>query len=585
MRPAIGHTMARTIVWPGPNLFGYSVVTVRSMALKRLETEIDRLDQDICSILLKNPRSREDDLVLEHKRLRLAEARKELKEEEDDEKEYQRKVADAKALLELKGALSVFLALRNVGCLFVFPTGPRTRLDITASYVQKLVDMPISLASEDDLQKVLIDPLPGTIFVHPGTYPASLLRSVLPFEELRSDASEDTYKLSYLIYSGFDRPEISGSEESMASAADFLTSELWLRLHAFIGGFSLQMAKNLVDPSGVTQLMLRPDFCLWVNGALLLKGEHKRAEGDLNCAISELGSKMKGWNPVALRGLSFLPCFAVGGRHIQFCAVFPPLTEGSEPVVKTVSSIHNMGDPATRLWVIRMSLNMLRVLVYLSRKIMWTPMSLYREVARAGGSSIVVMDECVVKTCVPARPEVYTCLSNPFHLPYATRVTLGKPLKNGMHALEIRPVCFLEAPQSLKELRIAIKGVLTALAELHKRKCVHRDVRWPNILKDKDRWILSDFEMAELAGTPLSPGAIASCHLPPEIQSNSTAGYETAGDIFCVGKLVEAWRGTESLPEEARSWSRRLTNADATARPTAQQLLEEEDSWLGYNDG
>ena len=439
--------------------------------------------------------------------------------------------------------------------------------------------MPITVESVGDLERVLMDPLPGTIFVHPGSYPASLLRSVLPLEEVRSDANEDTYNLSCLIYSGFFRPEVSGSEESMAAAADFLTAELWLRLYAFIGGLSLHMAKNLIDPSGVTQLMLRPDFCLWVN-------EHKRtlAEGDLKCAISELGSKMKGWNPVALRGLPFLPCFAVGGRQIQFCAVSPPLTEGSGPVVKTVSTIYNMGDPTCRLWVMRISLNMLRVLVQFSRKTMLAPMSLYQVEARAGGSSIVVMDDCVVKTCFPAREQIYDCLRQPTPLPFATRVTVGKLLKSGMHAVEIRPVCFPEKPQSLKELGLAITGVLTALAELHKRGCVHRDVRWPNILKDKDCWILSDFELSELAGARLRPGAVSRSYLPPELQCNSDAAYETAGDIFCVGKLVEVWRGTQPLSEEARSWSGRLTYVDPMARPTAQKLLEETDSWLVYKD-
>lgn len=86
--------------------------------MERLIQEIHRLDQDICSILSKNPRSNEDEQVLEYKRQRLARKEQELKEKEErkeqelkEERDYQRKVTEDKARLELTGALSVFLAL------------------------------------------------------------------------------------------------------------------------------------------------------------------------------------------------------------------------------------------------------------------------------------------------------------------------------------------------------------------------------------------------------------------------------------------------------------------------------------------
>ena len=427
-----------------------------------------------------------------------------------------------------------------------------------------------------------MDRLPGTIYVHPGTFPVAVSKAILPLEEVRSDASEDTYKLSTLIYSGFDRPPMSGSEDSIASDADYLTTEFWIRLHTFIDGFSLQMAKNLIDPSGVTQMKLRPDVCLWVNGALLLKGEHKRTEADLPLAITELATKMNGWNPVALRGLTFLPCFAVGGRHLQFCAIIPPNSESSKPVVQTVSSIYNTGDLTSRLWIIRMALNMLRVLVSLNRRVMGSQISLYREIRRANDTSIVVMDDHVVKWCRPACAEIYVVLAEP-PLPCATRVTLCREHR-GMHILEIKPVCYPEEPHTVNELRIAIIAVLNALAELHKRKIVHRDIRWPNILKHLNSWVLSDFEFGDFAGKPLPSNIIASGHVPPELRINSSVGYGSAGDIFCVGKLLEDWRGTESLPADARAWILRLMNPDPSARPTAQQLLREQDSWLFCNN-
>jgi hypothetical protein len=181
------------------------------------------------------------------------------------------------------------------------------------------------------------------------------------------------------------------------------------------------MAKNLIDP-------VRGD--LWANGALLLKGEHKRTEAELNLAISEFVSKMNGWNPVALRGLPMLPCFAVGGRHIQFCAIIPPRVEGFRHDLRTVSPIYNTGNSTSRLSIIRMSLNMLRVLVVLSRRVWGGQISLCREIPRANDSPIVVMYDHVVKCCPPASAAMHTALASPDHLPFATRVTPGKRLRN-----------------------------------------------------------------------------------------------------------------------------------------------------------
>jgi hypothetical protein len=88
----------------------------------------------------------------------------------------------------------------------------------------------------------------------------------------------------------------------------------------------------------------------------------------------------------------------------------------------------------------------------------------------------------------------------------------------------------------------------------------------------------------DFAGNPLPHGAIASGHVPPELRSHGGAGCEPAGDVYCVGRLLEGWRGTEALPADARAWSLRLDPAaDPAARPTARQLLDEQGSWLTFN--
>jgi hypothetical protein len=79
-----------------------------------------------------------------------------------------------------------------------------------------------------------------------------------------------------------------------------------------------------------------------VNGALLLKSGRKRRWSELSLAKEEPVSKMIVWNPVALWGLPFLSCYAVGGRFIQFCALFPPSHDGAAPFLDDASEIFEM---------------------------------------------------------------------------------------------------------------------------------------------------------------------------------------------------------------------------------------------------
>lgn len=53
--------------------------------------------------------------------------------------------------------------------------------------------------------------------------------------------------------------------------------------------------RNAVDHSNATRPKLRPDFCLWMNDALVLKAELKQAPSELGAAKDELMSKMRGW--------------------------------------------------------------------------------------------------------------------------------------------------------------------------------------------------------------------------------------------------------------------------------------------------
>jgi hypothetical protein len=157
-----------------------------------------------------------------------------------------------------------------------------------------------------------------------------------------------------------------GTEEVWATTADRLTGYV-LTLLAELTGERITSNRNAADHSNATLPKLRPDFCLWAGDALLLKAEHKQASSELGAAKSELVSKMSGWNVVALRGLPFLPCFAVGGERLQFCAVF--CDRSGACTLAEVSDVFNMRVPLQRVAIVRASFNLFRVIVAL-RKLM-----------------------------------------------------------------------------------------------------------------------------------------------------------------------------------------------------------------------
>jgi hypothetical protein len=408
---------------------------------------------------------------------------------------------------------------------------------------------------------------------------------VLPFT-LASDGETLTAhdRLSQLLLYPYRADDVEGSEEDFASFANLMTGEVWKGADHLTGTLMLKSARNTTDPSGTTVKGQRPDYCLWVRSALLLKAEHKRSGDALPTAIRELADKMNGWNMVALRGLPFLPCFAVGGKYLQFCAITPPLG-ASAPQVRTISEVFNMAVPQRRLWIMRLSLNMLRVLVALRKLQAPEVPQLYAEQPRGKGY-IIIMDTYVRKVCVPAPPAVYACLGwgpGASQLPCAVTVTRYKERKDGLVALDIQPVCMQALPDTEADLRDAIRSICRAMAAFHSRGFAHRDLRWPNCLRDvSGRWRVADFELADEAEKTLPPDAIADTFLPPEVLHDREVAYGTAGDMYRIGRLCVEWSVAKHTPLSAGAQLLvdRLTSTNQLLRPSADSLLQETGSWL-----
>lgn len=287
--------------------------------------------------------------------------------------------------------------------------------------------------------------------------------------------------------------------------ADLLTGAVWRMMKQLKRPF-LDDACSLNDASDDAAEPRSPNYRLCYNNTLLLKAEYRRSAEELEDARSDLVAKMcGGWNATALRGLPFLPCYVAAGTLVQFFALLPPAHPGAAPVTEPVTPPYDIADVVGRCWVERVALNMVRVFEALAERVSPGPtMPLYKPIKRSGDVIVTVMDKHVIKICYPAPAEVYRLLApqedgpaTQPRIPHAIVVEDCKPHSRRMVQLRLSPVCQEVLPADEAELRTAVRCVTSALSVLHSHQYVHRDVRWPNILKDAEgSWRLVDFELA-----------------------------------------------------------------------------------------
>lgn len=347
----------------------------------------------------------------------------------------------------------------------------------------------------------------------------------------------------------------------------------------------LTTAHNSVDISDATVCEKGPDLLCWARHALVFKGEYRMSSTQWEEAKDDLVAKMTAGNVLALSGLPYLLCHAVAGTNLQFFALHERRAEDTvslhlRPLTR-VLKMDNLRDRGTAVVAV---CNTFRLLCRLKDGVRRSAGLAFGVWHRRGRRKLLLEYHQVTKKCEPAAPkataeELYGKLAD--GLPCCIRVVQQDWSASGRVRLVMTPVAMQTRPMTAAEHKAAMRCALTALAALHANGFVHRGVRPPNILfAGGNQWLLVDFEAADRAGSVMPAGLIDDAHLPPEVQAgNPRKRYTAAGDMYCLGKVMQVWSKPAWLDDAGRALLAALLDADPARRPSAAGALAS--PWFG----
>ena len=126
-------------------------------------------------------------------------------------------------------------------------------------------------------------------------------------------------------------------------------------------------------------------------------------------------------------------------------------------------------------------------------------------------------------------------------------------------------------PASLTQLVECLRCICGALVWLHQHKFMHRDIRWPNVVKDLTKenvWRFLDFDDMVLSLCS-NPSALDPSSHAPEMKLGI---HEVKVDIWGIGFLLETTKVL--LPDELRNLKDFCLSEDPSNRPSAEECLQ-----------
>jgi len=306
----------------------------------------------------------------------------------------------------------------------------------------------------------------------------------------------------------------------------------------FLGGllkltnsrWNVRFARNEAEHKRyrTTQDSLRPDWMCYIRNLLVIRGEEKgdTSWATLSDAAEELTSKMDTWNPLFFGELPYVFGYALRGAKFQLYALFPdpapPIRiEGGASGVRKIPigkelDLTYIDD---KMALLQYMINLVRILQAMEPLVpsegeappLGEAEPIWKRPGSGEYSRLVFEPGFVIKTLVfsevgPVKydldmlEELYKMVKEG-KFRHTIRCKPGYPRRVGAEKksmkLHLFPIGLSVYPKDEVSLHRCLHEILTALSDLHTNGFVHRDVRWPNILRNVDySWMLIDLDFA-----------------------------------------------------------------------------------------
>ncbi|KAL8006103.1 putative protein kinase [Plasmopara halstedii] len=301
----------------------------------------------------------------------------------------------------------------------------------------------------------------------------------------------------------------------------------------------------------------QPDFLFILNDVCVFRGEEKEPGTNIRLPRDELCQKLA-W---VYGTVPYIFGYAASGYKIDLFALF----RSTSNLPKAES--YRIGEFDLELAADRFEL--------CSR---YSGRDEFKTIHRSNGV-VVRLYPMVVKKVFPSEEGLD-------QLRYIYRIMEVADVPNVDHLIKLKrakktaifePRGMMVKHQNLLELFGALRNVLEALVVLHRESVMHRDIRWSNVIKrrDRDEWYLIDFADAATSPQRFPNGEHLSTeeHAPDIFVSGGT--HTIAVDIWAVGYLIETSGVNWDDLSQRTAFVKQLMLNDPTARPTAEEALRD----------
>ncbi|CAJ0767199.1 3206_t:CDS:2, partial [Entrophospora sp. SA101] len=278
---------------------------------------------------------------------------------------------------------------------------------------------------------------------------------------------------------------------------------------------------------------------------------------------------MRIWNHSIYGSLEYILAYAAAGSYLQFFAIDSSL---NQTAISTILDIEHLENRVKAL------VNIINIHCILRSMEPFLPQDAVPvgKLLKRPFGDILIMNVEVEKRInmfanypfsnINVLKDIYRKTKEIKFLIHAVK---GPEIKDNIYKVILAPVGIRQVPKSEPEAKVAIHCILDALIALHNLGYVHRDIRWPNIMKlVDDNWMLIDLECSGINGEMVNFDPLADW-APEAIETHS---YTKKADIYMVGKLLS--KLLCPLSKEAHDFERFTTTMNLNLRPTAEEALQ-----------